>query len=96
MKVRYTLPASVDLDDVLSYLKLHSPQGARNVQARIRAVEKLLAQFPLSGSRTRLSWLRRIAVTPYPYLVFYEVTENEVIIHAVRHGARKPSSMPGG
>lgn len=80
----------------MDYLKERSPQGARNVLARIESVEKLLAQFPLSGSQTRLSWLRRIAVTPYPYLIFYEVTEEEVVVHAVRHTARKPSSMPDG
>jgi toxin ParE1/3/4 len=32
---------------------------------------------------------------PYPYLIFYEATESEIIIHAVRHAARDPSSMPG-
>jgi toxin ParE1/3/4 len=32
---------------------------------------------------------------PYPYLVFYELTDTEIIIHAVRHAARNPSGMPG-
>ena len=80
----------------MDYLKERSPQGARNVLARIKSVEKLLAQFPQSGSRTRLSWLRRIVVTPYPYLIFYEVAEEEIVIHALRHAARKPASMPDG
>jgi plasmid stabilization system protein ParE len=35
-----------------------------------------------------------MTATPSPYLIFYEVTENEVIIHAIRHGARDPSTMP--
>ena len=60
----------------------------------MKSVEKLLAQFPLTGSPTRLAWLRRMTTTPYPYLIFYEVTDEEVIIHAVRHSARDPSSMP--
>ena len=96
MRIRYTLPAAADLEGVLEYLTLHSPQGARHVQARIKSVEKLLAQFPLAGSPTRLAWLRRLTTTPYPYLIFYEVTDEEVIIHAVRHSARDPSSMPEG
>jgi plasmid stabilization system protein ParE len=29
------------------------------------------------------------------YLVFYEVTDTEIIIHAVRHGARDPLGMTG-
>lgn len=39
--------------------------------------------------------IRRINTWPYPYLIFYEVREDEIIIHAVRHGARDPSGMPG-
>jgi toxin ParE1/3/4 len=36
-----------------------------------------------------------MTTTPYPYLIFYEITEIELIIHAVRHAARDPSGMPG-
>jgi toxin ParE1/3/4 len=32
---------------------------------------------------------------PYPYLIFYEVTETEIVIHAVRYAARDPAGMPG-
>jgi toxin ParE1/3/4 len=35
VKVRYTLPALADLDKILDYLALRSPQGAARVQARI-------------------------------------------------------------
>ena len=35
--------------------------------------------------------VRRITTTPYPYLIFYEVADAEIVIHAVRHGARDPS-----
>lgn len=45
--------------------------------------------------RTNDSAVRRIVVTPYPYLVFYEVTDAEVLILAIRHGARDPDAMPG-
>ena len=30
---------------------------------------------------------------PYPYLIFYEVTETEIVIHAVRYAARDPAGM---
>lgn len=47
------------------------------------------------GRRTDDPAIRRLTVTPYPFLVFYEATESEIVIHAVRHAARDPSEMPG-
>ena len=39
--------------------------------------------------------MRRIPATPYPYLIFYEVSGDEIVVHAVRHSARDPSDLPG-
>jgi toxin ParE1/3/4 len=95
VKVRYTLPALADLESILDYIAVHSPQGAKRVQARIKAIVDLLLVHPGIGVRTNDPSIRRLTTKPYPYLVFYEVTETEIIIHAVRHGARDPSRMPG-
>ena len=95
MKLRYTLPALADLAAILDYVAAYSPQGARRVQARIQAVTDLLLLHPDIGRRTNDPAIRRMTTTPYPYLVFYEATETEVIIHAVRHAARDPSGMLG-
>jgi hypothetical protein len=36
-----------------------------------------------------------MTTSPFPYLIFYEATDSEIIVHAVRHGARDPSGVPG-
>jgi toxin ParE1/3/4 len=36
-----------------------------------------------------------MTTAPFPYLIFYEATDAEVIIHAVRHAARDPAGQPG-
>ena len=95
MRLRYTRPALADLGAILDYVAAHSPRGARRVQARIQALTDLLLLHPHIGRRTNDPAIRRMATTPYPYLVFYEVGETEIIIHAVRHAARNPSRMPG-
>lgn len=95
MRLRYTLPALADLSSILDYIAAHSPQGARRVQARIQKVIDLLLQHPHIGTRTDNPVIRRLAAPPYPYVIFYEATENEIIIHAVRHQSRNPSGMPG-
>jgi toxin ParE1/3/4 len=95
VRLHYTLPALADLSAILDYIDVHSPQGARRVQARIQALADLLLQHPHIGRRTSDPAIRRMTTTPYPYLVFYEITETEIIAHAVRHAARDPSGMPG-
>ncbi len=96
MKVRFTLPALADVEAILDYIQARSPQGARRVRRRIDILVGLLSDRPFLGTITHDPTIRRLTTRPYPYLVFYEVTDREVIIHAVRHGARDPASMPGG
>jgi hypothetical protein len=52
-----------------------------------------LLRFPLSGSTTEDPAIRRMTTSPYPYIIFYEVTE--IVIHAVRHGTRAAYDFPG-
>jgi len=94
VKLRYTLRGAAELDKVLAYIEARSPQGARRVQTRIRAIINLLLQYPHAGQLTSKGRLRRLVASPYPYLIFYRATEDEIVIHGVRHSARRPSSMP--
>jgi toxin ParE1/3/4 len=94
VRVRYTLPAVADLEAILEYIAVRSPQGAGRVQARIKSIIDLLPEHPMIGARTDDPTIRRLVVTPYPYLVFYQAANDEIIIHSIRHSARKPSSTP--
>jgi len=95
MRLRYTKPALSDLDSILSYIAERSAQSAARVHARIEGVTDFLLIYPRVGRLTDDPTIRRIPTTPYPYLIFYEIAEGEIIIHAVRHGARSPSGMRG-
>ena len=94
MKLRYTLRGAAEVAEVLAYIEERSPQGGRHVQARIQAIVNLLLQYPHAGQLTSEGRLRRMVASPYPYLIFYAATEDEVVIHGVRHCARSPSTMP--
>lgn len=96
MKIRYTRPALADLEAILDYLAEKSPQGARLVRGRIRQVVNLIAAYPSIGRSTDEMSIRRQVVPSSPYLIFYEIGDKEVIVHAVRHSARDPEAMPGG
>lgn len=87
MRLRYTLPALADLEQILDYVAVRSPRGAARIQARIQATINLLLDYPLIGTPTQEPSVRRLTTTPYPYLIFYEVAGDELVIHAVRHAA---------
>jgi toxin ParE1/3/4 len=95
MRLRYTLPALADLASILDYIADRSPQGASRIHARIQAITNLLLRYPRAGAPTDDPTIRRVATTPYPYFVLYEATDSEIIVHAIRHGARDPSENPG-
>jgi len=95
VKLRYTLPALADLRSILDHIAAQSPQDAKRVQGRIQSIIGLLQTHPDIGIRTDDPTIRRLTTPPVPFLVVYEVTETEVIIHAIRHAARDPSVMPG-
>ncbi len=73
---------------ILSYIADRSPQGAARIHARIRAVTDLLLAYPQTGAVTDDPTIRRMMMTPYPYVIFYEKTDAEIIIHAVRDRSR--------
>ena len=54
----------------------------------------MLAQHPYAGQITNKPPARRISTSPYPFVIFYAVTDEEVIIAGLRHTARDPASNP--
>jgi toxin ParE1/3/4 len=50
LKLRYTPKALAELADILAYIAERSPQGARNVQARILAITAFWYNIPVPAS----------------------------------------------
>jgi plasmid stabilization system protein ParE len=95
VRLRYTRPALDDLASILDYIAERSPSGVQRVRTRIRSILDLLVNHPHAGAPTEDPTIRRMPTAPYPFLIFYEATDDEIVIHAVRHGARDPSGFPG-
>ena len=95
MRVRFTPRALAELEELLSYLNERSPQVANRVLGRLCEALDTLATHPGIGAQTNNPRLRRLVLRPFPYLLFYEATEAQVIVIGIRHGARNPGAMPG-
>jgi toxin ParE1/3/4 len=89
-RVRFTRSAAKQLDQILTYISERSPQGATKVKARIRHLIGLIAARPRIGAITTDPGIRRMNTLPYPYLIFYEIGDGEIVIRRIRHMAQKP------
>ena len=90
VNVRYTRRALTQIDGVLSYVEARSPRGAVHLRDRIFDLVALLETHPYAGRPTSRPNVRRLPTNPYPYLIDYRVTADEIIIMRFRHAARRP------
>jgi addiction module RelE/StbE family toxin len=91
VKVTYSPRAIADLGEIADYLTARSPSGAHAVEQRIHKTVALLAEFPGAGRAVeQRPAVRVMPLGRYPYLIFYTISDDELIVLHVRHGARRP------
>lgn len=96
LRVRFASRALSDLVEIRNYLLEHSPSAAERFRQHVMAAIDRLSDFPMIGRATDEPNVRVLILTRYPYLVFYSVTGQDVVILHVRNGARDtldPSSL---
>lgn len=87
MKLRYERGALVDLDQIFAYIAADNRAAAARLVARIEEAARQIAATPYIGEAAHNPRFRRLPVGNY--LIVYEVSQDEVVIHYVRHGARR-------
>jgi addiction module RelE/StbE family toxin len=85
--VRFNRGALKDLDEIFSYIAARNPAAAVRVVARIEHVAALIGHSPDMGRDTKRAGLKKFPVESY--LIVYEVTAEDVIVHYVRDGRRR-------
>ena len=95
MRLRVTRRAATQIERALDYIEAESPQGANRLRERIQNLFLLLAQHPYAGQATDLPGVRRLSASPYPYLIFYRVTGDEVIVQRLRYTSRRALTGSG-
>ena len=89
MKIRWTTPASSELNAATLYFLEFAPFAAADF---VNAIERALVQLrqqPYSAQETEKPSIRRIYVRRFRYLIFYAVEGDEVVILHIRHAARR-------
>ena len=83
MKLRYQRRALQQIDKALG-ISQHDPRTppARLI-ARLTAIAALIEQQSLCWQKDQRSGVRRIVLTPYPYLLDYYVGDDEIVISKI-------------
>jgi toxin ParE1/3/4 len=89
MRVRFAPEAVTQMADISVYIGRDDPSAAHRVIRRIEYIAALLGDNPQMGHVFPDEGVRVFPVNPYPYLIFYELGEDELTIISIRHGARR-------
>jgi plasmid stabilization system protein ParE len=90
MIVRWTAGALADLISIENYQRLHWPKSRAAFERRLTAIERRIAEFPLSAPEVaQRSRVRVIAFLDFPYRLFYSVESHAINVLAIRHTSRQ-------
>ena len=88
MRIRWTVPAADDLENIKNYLQEHFTHFAeptvRTIYRRIRS----LKTSPGRGRPGHRAGTRELALTPLPYVIVYSVKAEVIEILHIYHGAQ--------
>lgn len=88
MTVRYSRQALSDLEEARRHIALDRPAAAASVAASLRRAIDGLELFPDRGRPCRVPGTRELVVITTPFIVAYRVSDANVDILAILHGAR--------
>lgn len=89
LKLRFTISAQRDLNDIFDYLEPLNPLAANAAINTIEHSVNLLAEYPMSARKTDMKDVRVKPLTKYPFLIFYHAGNTELTILRVWHSSRE-------
>lgn len=89
MRLRYTRQALADLGEARAYIVERNPQAAAQTATRIREAIGGLTLFPDRGRKGRVQGTRELVVPATPFVVAYRISDGQIEILAIMHGARR-------
>jgi len=92
-KIKYTPAAIDDLDEIFSYISQDNIDAADKLLDKLDRQIASLAEFPYKGSVLPEDDYPLIQrgyrfIVVHPYLVFYRLSEDTIIIYRILHGRR--------
>jgi toxin ParE1/3/4 len=88
LEIVWSRRAQTRLREIRDYVARDKPDAAEKLATRIVALSELLKNHPFLGRAGSEPGIRELAVAGTPYLIFYRVRGQRVIINTIWHGAQ--------
>ena len=88
-KIVFTIPAQEDLRAIKKYICCDNFTAAQEVIKHILSCIDNLKENPSIGRAGRVLRTRELVISKYPYIVPYQVRDNNLYILRVLHTSRK-------
>jgi len=88
MRIRWTLPAADDLENIKNYLDRHLPRFSESTVRAIYNRAKSLKTMPHLGKPGLRNGTRELPLSPLPYIIVYAVKPEAVEILHIYHGSQ--------
>lgn len=88
MRVRWTTNAANDLTRIVERIREDNAEAAHRVAKTIYNGVAALPKFPRRGRIGLVSDTRELVFAPWPYIVVYEIIEDQVQILRIRHASQ--------
>jgi addiction module RelE/StbE family toxin len=89
MRIIWLEEAERDLDRIVERIAEDNPAATLSVLATLRESPRALAEHPRFGRPGRVEGTRELGVSGLPYILPYEIRDQEIRILAVMHTSRK-------
>ncbi|MGA2571553.1 MAG: type II toxin-antitoxin system RelE/ParE family toxin [Terracidiphilus sp.] len=87
-RLRWSIAAAGDLEEIADYLYLHHPSLATDTLRRLYAAAKSLKKSPYIGRAGRTQGTRELVLRPLPYILVYSVDDAAIHILRFLHTSR--------
>lgn len=88
IQVRWTEPATRDLEQIAEFIRADRTEAAERIAKSLFDTANSLCTLPSRGRIGKIQGTRELIVSGLPYIVVYRVTDAAVQILRIYHGAR--------
>ncbi|MBP4137491.1 type II toxin-antitoxin system RelE/ParE family toxin [Flavobacterium geliluteum] len=93
-KIKILPLAENEIDDSIEFYESRSRGLGKQFMSYLQLYLKVLKTNPQLFEIKKAPGYRELTLVKFPFVIIYEIIENEVIVYSVFHSSRNPQSKP--